>query len=88
LSIRNGRPQSPKPEVPDELFAKCPGCKHSYLSKGFGKLKFVQTVLIPSVFPQKNVLDLTVDAEGSFEELFTGIKTERSLKFPRLPWRN
>jgi len=32
-----------KPEVPDELFSKCPGCKHTIYQKDLG------IVVIPSV---------------------------------------
>jgi len=49
-SVRNGIDHQ-VPEVPDELFAKCPGCKQAI----YQKLKSVQIVLIPSVFPLKNV---------------------------------
>ena len=31
----------PKPEVPDELFSQCPGCKHTIYQKDLG-------VVIPS----------------------------------------
>ena len=49
-SVRNGVDHQ-VPEVPDELFAKCPGCKHVIYQKDLGdKLKSVQIVLIPSVF--------------------------------------
>ena len=53
-SVRNGIDHQ-VPEVPDELFAKCPGCKQAIYQKDWDKLKFVQIVLIPSVFQLKNV---------------------------------
>lgn len=53
-SVRNGIDHQ-VPEVPDELFAKCPGCKQAIYQKDLGQAKFVQIVLIPSVFPLKNV---------------------------------
>ncbi len=70
------------PEVPDETFANVLGCEQAIYQRDLDKLKFVQIVLIPSVFPLKDaLLDLTVD-EGSFQELFTGIKTKNPLNFP------
>ena len=34
----------PKPEVPDELFSKCPGCKHTIYQKDLGQSVSVQAV--------------------------------------------
>ena len=34
-SVRNGIDHQ-VPEVPDELFAKCPGCKQAIYQKGLG----------------------------------------------------
>ena len=31
--------QAEQPEVPDELFAKCPACKHTIYQKDLGKNK-------------------------------------------------
>lgn len=53
--VRNGVDHH-VPEVPDDLFAKCPGCKQAIYQKDLGQAKICQTVLMPSVFPQKNVL--------------------------------
>ena len=50
-SVRNGVDHQ-VPEVPDELFAKCPGCKQAIYQKDLG---FVQIVLILSVSQQRNV---------------------------------
>ena len=47
-SVRNGVDHQ-VPEVPDELFAKCPGCKQAIYQR------FVQIVLILSVSQQRNV---------------------------------
>ena len=33
------------PEVPDELFAKCPACKHMIYQKDLGVAKFVSLFL-------------------------------------------
>ena len=53
--VRNGVDHH-VPEVPDDLFAKCPGLSKLFIKRTWDKLKSVQTVLMPSVFPQKNVL--------------------------------
>ena len=74
-SVRNGVDHQ-VPEVPDELFAKCPGCKQAIYQKDLGQAK-----ICPNCISAKERLDLTVD-EGSFQELFTGIKTENPLNFP------
>ena len=34
--------QAEQPEVPDELFAKCPACKHTIYQKDLGKNKVCQ----------------------------------------------
>lgn len=43
------KPQA-KPEVPDELFSKCPGCKHTITKKILEMTVCVLTVAIISVF--------------------------------------
>ena len=69
------------PEVPDELFAKCPGCKQAIYQKDLGQAKICPNCSYTFRISAKERLDLTVD-EGSFQELFTGIKTENPLNFP------
>ena len=44
----------PKPEVPDELFSQCPGCKHTIYQKDLGVNEYARIVAIPSVFLLKN----------------------------------
>ena len=68
-------------EVPDELFAKCPGCKQAIYQKDLGQAKICPNCSYTFRISAKERLDLTVD-EGSFQELFTGIKTENPLNFP------
>lgn len=70
-----------KPEVPDELFAKCPSCKHMIYQKDLGTVKVCPACSYNFRISAKERLAITVD-EGSFEELFTGIKTKDPLKFP------
>ena len=74
-------PEKAKPEVPDELFAKCPGCKQAIYQKDLGQAKICPNCSYTFRISAKERLDLTVD-EGSFQELFTGIKTENPLNFP------
>ena len=71
----------PKPEVPDELFSQCPGCKHTIYQKDLGSERLCPKCGYTFRISAKERLDLTVD-EGSFQELFTGIKTENPLNFP------
>ncbi|MGT2908048.1 acetyl-CoA carboxylase, carboxyltransferase subunit beta [Streptococcus dentiloxodontae] len=69
------------PEVPDELFAKCPGCKQSIYQKDLGPAKICPNCSYNFRISAKERLSLTVD-KGSFEELFTGIETKDPLHFP------
>lgn len=70
-----------QPEVPDELFAKCPACKHMIYKNDLGLAKICPTCGYNFRISAQERLDLTVD-EGSFTELFTGIETTDPLKFP------
>ena len=79
-SVRNGIDHQ-VPEVQDELFAKCPGCKQAIYQKDLGQAKICPNCSYTFRISAKERLDLTVD-EGSFQELFTGIKTENPLNFP------
>ena len=77
--VRNGVDHH-VPEVPDDLFAKCPGCKQAIYQKDLGQAKICPNCSYAFRISAKERLDLTVD-EGSFQELFTGIKTENPLNF-------
>lgn len=70
-----------KPEVPDELFSKCPSCKCILYKKDLGKEKICQHCAYNFRITAQERLALIVD-EGSFEELFTGIETKNPLDFP------
>ncbi|CFR29030.1 acetyl-CoA carboxylase subunit beta [Streptococcus agalactiae] len=69
------------PEVPDELFAKCPSCKHMIYQKDLGLAKICPACSYNFRISAQERLLLTVD-EDSFEELFTGIETKDPLNFP------
>ncbi len=51
-SVRE-KPQA-KPEVPDELFSQCPGCKHTIYQRTWEVSVSVHIVAIPFVFLPKN----------------------------------
>lgn len=70
-----------KPEVPDELFSKCPACKEILYKKDLGLEKTCQHCSYNFRVTAQERMALTVD-EGSFEELFTGIETKNPLDFP------
>ncbi|NQN55715.1 acetyl-CoA carboxylase carboxyltransferase subunit beta [Streptococcus suis] len=70
-----------KPEVPDELFSKCPACKEILYKKDLGPEKTCQHCSYNFRITVQERLALTVD-DGSFEELFTGIETKNPLDFP------
>ncbi|MEY8461727.1 acetyl-CoA carboxylase, carboxyltransferase subunit beta [Streptococcus merionis] len=79
-SIRN-EPAQTKPEVPDELFGKCPACKKMVYREDLGQTKTCPVCGYNFRITAQERLRLTVD-EGSFEELFTGIETKNPLNFP------
>ena len=70
-----------KPEVPDELFDKCPGCKKTIYQKDLGLEKTCPHCSYNFRISAKERLPLLVD-EGTFEEYFTGIETSDPLHFP------
>ncbi|VTS21610.1 acetyl-CoA carboxylase, carboxyltransferase subunit beta [Streptococcus pseudoporcinus] len=70
------------PEVPDELFAKCPACKHSIYQKDLGPAKICPECSYNFRISAQERLALTID-EGSFQELFTDVETEDPLDFPQ-----
>lgn len=70
-----------KPEVPDELFDKCPGCKKTIYQKDLGLEKTCPHCSYNFRVSAKERLAIVVD-QDSFEELFTGIETTDPLNFP------
>lgn len=70
-----------KPEVPDELFSKCPACKVILYKNDLGLEKTCQHCSYNFRITAQERLALTVD-DASFEELFTGIETKNPLDFP------
>lgn len=69
------------PEVPDELFAKCPACKHMIYQKDLGLEKICPKCFYNFRISAKERLAITVDVD-SFQEMFTGIKSKDPLNFP------
>lgn len=78
-SVRQ-KPQA-KPEVPDELFSQCPGCKHTIYQKDLGSERICPHCSYIFRISAQEHLDLTIDS-GSFVEMFTGIETQDPLNFP------
>ena len=74
------KPQA-KPEVPDELFSKCPGCKHTIYQKDLGSDRICPHCGYTFRISAQERLVLTIDM-GSFLEMFTGIETQDPLEFP------
>ncbi|CAM1659693.1 Acetyl-coenzyme A carboxylase carboxyl transferase subunit beta [Streptococcus oralis] len=78
-SVRQA-PQA-KPEVPDELFSQCPGCKHTIYQKDLGSERICPHCNYTFRISAQERLDLTIDS-NSFLEMFTGIETQDPLNFP------
>lgn len=76
--------QAENPEVPDELFAKCPACKHTIYQKDLGDTKICPNCDYNFRITAHERLAIIAD-ENSFEELFTGIVTKNPLDFPGYP---
>jgi acetyl-CoA carboxylase carboxyl transferase subunit beta len=73
--------QNSTPEVPDELFAKCPSCKYTIYTKDLGQEKVCPFCGYNFRISALERLALVAD-EASFSELFTGIETSDPLDFP------
>ncbi len=73
--------QNSTPEVPDELFAKCPSCKHTIYTKDLGQEKVCPFCSYNFRISAQERLNLVADAD-TFSELFTGIETTDPLNFP------
>ncbi|KHD46369.1 acetyl-CoA carboxylase, carboxyltransferase subunit beta [Streptococcus hongkongensis] len=69
------------PEVPDELFAKCPSCKHMVYQKDLGLTKMCPRCAYNFRLSALERLQMTVD-QGSFSDMFTEIETKDPLQFP------
>ncbi|NYZ58503.1 acetyl-CoA carboxylase, carboxyltransferase subunit beta [Lactococcus lactis] len=76
--------QAEQPEVPDELFAKCPACKHTIYQKDLGKNKVCPNCDYNFRITAKERLAIVADKE-SFVEMFTGIESKNPLDFPGYP---
>ncbi|MFS9216078.1 acetyl-CoA carboxylase, carboxyltransferase subunit beta [Streptococcus infantis] len=69
-----------KPEVPDELFSQCPGCKYTIYQKDLGSERICPHCGYTFRISAQERLALTIDM-GSFLEMFTGIETQDPLEF-------
>lgn len=76
--------QAEQPEVPDELFAKCPACKHTIYQKDLGKNKVCPNCDYNFRITAKERLAIVADKD-SFVEMFTGIESKNPLDFPGYP---
>ena len=76
--------QAEHPEVPDELFAKCPACKHTIYQKDLGKNKVCPNCDYNFRITAKERLAIVADKD-SFVEMFTGIDSKNPLDFPGYP---
>lgn len=76
--------QAEHPEVPDELFTKCPACKHTIYQKDLGKNKVCPNCDYNFRITAKERLAIVADKD-SFVEMFTGIDSKNPLDFPGYP---
>ncbi|MHC5248926.1 acetyl-CoA carboxylase, carboxyltransferase subunit beta [Enterococcus sp. LJL90] len=77
---RPGQPSS-KPEVPDDMFAKCPSCKRTIYTKDIGTEKICPYCGYSFRINAWERLALTVDSK-SFREWDTEVETKDPLDFP------
>ena len=70
-----------KPEVPDELFSQCPGCKYTIYQKDLGSERICPHCGYTFRISAQERLALTIDM-GTFLEMFKGIETQDPLEFP------
>ena len=70
-----------KPEVPDELFSQCPGCKYTIYQKDLGSERICPHCGYTFRISAQEHLALTIDM-GTFLEMFKGIETQDPLNFP------
>ena len=70
-----------KPEVPDELFSQCPGCKYTIYQKDLGSERICPHCAYTFRISAQERLALTIDM-GTFLEMFKGIETQDPLNFP------
>ena len=70
-----------KPEVPDELFSQCPGCKYTIYQKDLGSERICTHCGYTFRISAQERLALTIDM-GTFLEMFKGIETQDPLNFP------
>lgn len=73
-----------KPEVPDELFSQCPGCKYTIYQKDLGSERICPHCGYTFRISAQERLALTIDM-GTFLEMFKGIETQDPLNFPGYP---
>ena len=74
------QPQT-KPEVPDELFSQCPGCKYTIYQKDLGSERICPHCGYTFRISAQERLALTIDM-GTFLEMFKRIETQEPLNFP------
>lgn len=70
-----------KPSVPDNLWTKCPSCKHTIYSSDIGEAKICPHCGYSFRISAWERLALTID-EQSFEEWNNGLATKDPLNFP------
>ena len=83
IRINPNRDQVPaaKPEVPDNLWAKCPNCKHMLYTKDIGLEKICPYCSYNFRISAWERIAITID-EKSFEEWDNDLITKDSLSFP------
>jgi acetyl-CoA carboxylase, carboxyl transferase, beta subunit len=70
-----------EPSVPDDMWAKCPSCKHTIYTKEIGAEKVCPNCGYNFRITAWERMELTVD-EGSFTEWDNDVETEDPLDFP------
>lgn len=81
INPNRDQPSNQQPSVPDDMWAKCPNCKHTLYTKEMGAERICPNCGYNFRIRAWERLSITID-ERSFEEWNHGLETKDPLSFP------
>ncbi|MGX7328183.1 acetyl-CoA carboxylase, carboxyltransferase subunit beta [Enterococcus bulliens] len=81
INPNRDQPSNQQPSVPDDMWAKCPNCKHTLYTKEMGAERICPNCGYNFRIRAWERLSITID-ERSFEEWDNGLETKDPLSFP------